>query len=215
MIGLNALLVIAAVVNASAACAGDDPLSLAGGSVRSTAELLPSFDRPLEPAAAASVAEMEGVSGKVVDRRIGLRPLFIVAPSEESPQGGDSRLPMVALVARARGRTLVTLTGTRPRIGPSDDVVFQRSLVSDLFQGRRFSLSVYEDHVMAERALRFLGLGTRLRARPSHRLFGCKLRFDLFGSYHPSHGGTGYLAISTSFEAPAPTVPMPALGRGE
>jgi hypothetical protein len=151
-----------------------------------------------------------GLLEYLANRQIGLRPLFTLVPPEPREED-ESGPPTFALVARAKGRTLVSLTRPGTKIGPEDDLVLQRMVVSDLLQGHRFSLTVHNDHVLGARALRFLGVGARLTARPEIKVRGWRLTFELFGSYHPNYGGTGYLAISGG--APAPPIPTALPGQ--
>ncbi len=137
---------------------------------------------------------------KVGDRlkgRIGLRPLLTLLPTETDEQkDGETEPPTFALIARAKGGTLVSLTRPGASVDPQDRLFLQRTVVSDILNERGFSLAVYEDHALDGDALRFLGIGARLQARPAMRLFGWGLRLQLFGSFHPEHGGTAYVAIS-------------------
>jgi hypothetical protein len=129
--------------------------------------------------------------------RIGLTPLVTLLPTESrKDRKGEQEPPTFAFIARAKGGTLVSFTRPGASADPDDRLFLQRTLVSDLVNQRGFSLAVYEDHALDGDALRFLGIGARLQARPALRLFGWGLRLQLFGSFHPEHGGTAYVAIS-------------------
>jgi hypothetical protein len=129
--------------------------------------------------------------------RIGLTPLITLLPTETGhDEKGEEEPPTFALIARAKGGTLVSLTRPGASVDPQDRLFLQRTVVSDILNERGFSLAVYEDHALDGNALRFLGIGARLQARPTVRLFGWGLRLQLFGSFHPEHGGTAYVAIS-------------------
>jgi hypothetical protein len=135
---------------------------------------------------------------------IGLRPFVTLLP----PERDDSRraeLPTIALFARAKGRTLVSLTRVQARADDGQEVVMQRTLVSDLLAGRRFSLTVYEDHSIGDTAARLMGVGTRLTFRPP----GLPFRVEVLGSYDLDAGASGYLAITGVFAAP----PLPVAVR--
>jgi hypothetical protein len=149
---------------------------------------------------------------------IGVRPLFVLLPTEE-PHGrraGDVKSapeeapPTFALVARATGGTLVSFTRPGTKIEARHDLIYQRNVVSDLFSSRPVSLSIYEDHVLDGDALRFLGIGGRVSPRPTVKVLGWTLRLDLFGSFHPDHGATGYLAISGALSDPGAPPPPAA-----
>ncbi len=157
---------------------------------------------------------------------IGVRPLFMLLPTDTTkpkqetarnalapPSAltpaqvtADVTPPTFALVARATGGTLVSLTRPGSQADPRDHQLFQRTLVSDLFQNRSVSVSVYEDHALDGDALRFLGIGGRVTPRPTVKIFGWRVRLDLFGSFHPEHGATGYAAVTGAPEF----TPMPA-----
>jgi hypothetical protein len=136
-----------------------------------------------------------------------LRPLLAAVPTESGPKG-KRKLPGFAVVAGADGRTVVSLTRPGNRAN-SDGILFHRLLVSNVLRGKRFSLSVYKDHALHEDALRFLGVGTRLNFRPKLKIGGWEMRLQVFGSFHPTYGGTGYFAISG--RAPERTLPPPPL----
>jgi hypothetical protein len=71
--------------------------------------------------------------------------------------GTASGASTLAFVARAQGRAIVSLTRVRAHADDGQNVVMQRTLVSDLFSGRRFSLTVYEDHAISDAAVRLMG----------------------------------------------------------
>lgn len=136
---------------------------------------------------------------------IGLRPLVTLLPPENDG-GRHAELPTIALFARAQGRTLVSLTRVQARPDDGQEVVMQRTLVSDLLAGRSFSLTVYEDHTIGDAAARLMGFGTRLTYRP----LGLPFRVEVLGSYDFDAGASAYLAITGVFAAP----PLPvAVGR--
>jgi hypothetical protein len=161
---------------------------------------------------------------------IGLRPLFTLLPAEatkprqdavRNPLGpsrtvdpvdpsSDLAPPTFALVARATGGTLVSFTRPASQSDPRERMLYQRTLVSDLFQDRRVSLSVYEDHALDGSALRFLGIGGRVTPQPTVKILGWRVRLDLFGSFHPAHGATGYAAVTglPEFGRQPPMVPL-------
>jgi hypothetical protein len=140
---------------------------------------------------------------------IGVRPVFTLLPSEHNA-GQVGVLPTFALFARAHGRTLVSLTRVHARADAGQDVVMQRTLVSDLLAGKQFSLTVYEDHVLGETATKMLGFGTRMTFRPAFEVAGWRLRLEALASYGVDDGVAGYLAITGALHAPA--VPV-AVGR--
>jgi hypothetical protein len=133
---------------------------------------------------------------------VGVKPLVTLLPPE-SNEAGRGQLPTLAIVARARGRTLISLT-RQARADDGQDVVMQRTIVSDLLAGQRFSLTVYEDHAISEATTRLMGLGTRVTYRPS----GWPFRVELMTSYDLDAGASGFLAITSVFGAPpVPVVP--------
>jgi hypothetical protein len=133
---------------------------------------------------------------------VGVKPLVTLLPPEPNA-ASKGELPTLAVVARARGRTLVSLT-RQARADDGQDVVMQRTLVSDLFAGQRFSLTVYEDHAISDAATRLLGVGTRVTYRPA----GWPFRVELMTSYDLEAGASGFLAITSVLGAPpVPVVP--------
>lgn len=132
---------------------------------------------------------------------VGWRPLVTLVPT--APEDGHrAELPTVALVARAQGRAIVSLTRVQARADDGQEVVMQRTLVSDLLAGRRFSLTVYEDHAISDAAARLMGFGTKLTFRPS----GWPVRIEVLGSYDFDAGASAYLSLTGVFGAP----PVPA-----
>jgi len=183
------VLAIASEARSQGSLSADHPLRLAGE------ELLRSLEWP--PSLEASEADQldEGVLNYLTSSRIGLRPVIRLAAAEPV-MGAESKPPAFAFVARAEGRTFVAVTRAGAKAGPGDDVLLQRLLVSDLLKGRQFSLTVYKDHAFDENTFRFLGVGARLMVRPTLDLFGWRLSWQVFASYHPDYGGTGYVTVS-------------------
>jgi hypothetical protein len=134
---------------------------------------------------------------------VGLRPLVTLVPTR-SEDGQRAELPTLALFARAKGRTLVSLTRVQARPDDGQEIVMQRTLVSDLLAGRQFSLTVYEDHTLGDATARLMGFGTRLTLRPP----GWPVRFEVLGSYDFDAGASGFLAITGTFAAPPLPVPV-------
>lgn len=139
---------------------------------------------------------------------LGWRPLFILLPSVRETTAPE--LPTFALIARARGRTLVSVTRPGARAESGQNLVLQRTLVSDLLAGRRFALTVYEDHALSPSASRFVGLGARMTLRPTVQVYGWRLRLEMLGSYDLDGGPAAYLAVSGALQAPSLVVPVPA-----
>jgi hypothetical protein len=128
---------------------------------------------------------------------IGLRPLVTMLPLDVAIDG-EAQLPTLAFFVRAQGRAIISLTRVRAGADAGQDVVLQRTLVSDLLAGRRFSLTVYEDHAIGDAAARLMGVGARLTLRPS----GWPFRIELLSSYDVDAGASAYLAITGVFGAP-------------
>jgi hypothetical protein len=137
---------------------------------------------------------------------IGLRPLFALLPATR--EVGDSTAPTFALIARAYGRAVVSLTRPGVQSDTGQRLVLQRTLVSDLLEGRRFALTVYEDHALSASATRFVGVGARMTLRPTLRVYGWRLRLELLGSYDLTGGPAAYLALSGGLAAPSVVVPV-------
>ncbi len=202
------VLAITATTHAQSTLTVDHPLEVARD------ELFRSLEWPEALLDADAEEELEnGFMGSLTNGRLGLRPLLALAPDKlnlnDAEGGGSSKPPAFALITRAEGRTFVAVTRPGARAGTGDRVVLQRLLVSDVLKGRQFSLTVYKDHAFDENTFKFLGVGARLLARPPIRLFGWWLRVQVFGSYHPEYGGTGYLTISGSQSPAAPVLADP------
>jgi hypothetical protein len=150
---------------------------------------------------------MFAILDQLTKREIDLRPFFTLLPAAPAPRARtDSMMPMVAFGARVQGRTLVAFTRPGAPVDPDDNVVYQRIVASDLIQGRRFSVTVYEDHALGKNSAQMLGVGARLTFRPTLDVAGWRTRIELFGSYDLTAGATGYLGIV----AKAPPAPPPA-----
>ena len=140
---------------------------------------------------------------------VGVRPLLTLLPPDADDRRA-ARFPTIALFARAYGTTIVSLTRVQARTDAGQDVVMQRTLVSDLLAGRRFSLTVYEDHTLGDTATRLMGFGGKMTFRPTLDVAGWRLRFEVLGSYGLDAGVTGYLAVTGVLGAPA----LPPITRG-
>ncbi|MCC6850059.1 MAG: hypothetical protein IT294_16260 [Deltaproteobacteria bacterium] len=127
---------------------------------------------------------------------------FVTLVPNPPEDGHRAELPTVAIFARAQGRAIVSLTRVRARADEGQEVVMQRTLVSDLLAGRGFSLTVYEDHALSDTAARLMGFGTRLTFRPT----GWPVRIEVLGSYDFDAGASAYLSVTGVFAAP----PVPA-----
>ncbi len=205
MFGTLALVVLL-VASATHARAGDDsdhadPLHLR------TVELLEILGSPDPP------KRLKDPLNSFIDRlkksEIGWRPiLMFLPPARESATGEPGEPPMFALVARARGKTLVSVTRPGAKIESGQKLVLQRTLVSDLFEGRRFALTVYEDHAISSSAARFVGVGARMTLRPTLRVFGWRMRFEMLGSYDLDGGAAAYLAVSGVLPPPPLVSPV-------
>jgi len=134
----------------------------------------------------------------VENDRVSLSGFLTLLPGDGNEKREDEEAdpPTFAFVAKAKGSTLVSFTRPGASIDPEDRVFLQRTVVTDILDERAFSLAVYEDHALDGDALRFVGIGARVIARPALRILGWGLRLQFFGSFHPEHGGTAYVAIS-------------------
>lgn len=137
-------------------------------------------------------------------KELGVGSLFTLLPAEAQEVGepGEVEPPRFAFVARAGGRTLVSLTKLGSTADQEDRVLHQRWLISDLVKGRRYSLTVYKEHTLDKDALRFLGVGARLMLRPDIEVAGWRFGFEMYGSYHPDHQATAYFALTGKTIAP-------------
>jgi hypothetical protein len=179
---------------------GVDPLHL------STVELMQALDAP---AAAPRLGNEDGLTlfGRVGRGPVGVQGFMLLEPPSpaDTEQGG---VPTFALVAHARGRAVISLTRPGVRVDPGQSLVLQRTLISDLFAGRRFSLSVYEDHTLSTSALRFMAVGARVSYRPELRIPGWHVRLELMTGYGFDTGASAFLAITGVPEIPkVPTLP--------
>jgi hypothetical protein len=134
----------------------------------------------------------------VENDRVSLRGFVTLLPGgrDEKREDDEADPPTFAFIAKAKGSTLVSFTRPGASIDPEDRVFLQRTVVTDILDERAFSLAVYEDHALDGGALRLVGFGARVIARPALRILGWGFRLQLFGSFHPEHGGTAYVAIS-------------------
>ncbi len=158
---------------------------------------------PLDAADRGMVAEHE-------DRASGLPPFFTLVPPRSPAPGDDTaaKPPLFTLAARVQGRTIVAFTRPGTRADPDDHVVYQRLVVSDLLEGRRFSVTVFEDHALGGSDSQMLGFGARLMLRPAIEIHGWRARVELFGAYDMTLGITGYVGITA--RSPIPPLILPA-----
>lgn len=151
----------------------------------------------------------ELITGDIVDHReareSGLPPFFTLVAPQLPPtnENGGTQPPLLAFGARVRGTTLVIFTRPGTKIDPDDSVVYQRLVVSDLFERRRFSVTVFDDHVLGSSDNQILGFGTRLMLRPTLEILGWRTRVELFASYDLTEGAMGYLGITARSPTPA------------
>jgi hypothetical protein len=181
---------------------GDDPLHLR------TVEMLEILGSPEPP------PRLKDPLSRFIDRlktsEIGWRPILtFLPPAREALTGEPGEPPMFALVARARGKTLVSVTRPGAKVESGQKLVLQRTLVSDLFEGRSFSLTVYEDHAISSSAARFVGVGARMTLRPTLQVFGWRMRFEMLGSYDLDGGAAAYMAVSGALPPPPLVAPVP------
>jgi hypothetical protein len=161
-----------------------------------THELIRSLSTPSEVAEPRAVVTLAAVD-EIATPAIGLPPFFtlLAAPSAIRDKHTESSLPLLAFGARVQGRTLVAFTRTSAKVDPDDHVVYQRLVASDLFQGRRFSVTVYEDHALGGGGSQILGFGARLMLRPALAFLGWRTRVEIFASYDMTQGATGYIGL--------------------
>ena len=199
VLSLIVLIAQASVVHAGEEAARKDDLH------HRTVELLALLGSPEPPPPLAD--PLTAFIDRLRHTEIGVRPFFALLPAAR--EVGEPTAPTFALIARAYGRALVSLTRPGVKVDSGQRLVLQRTLVSDLFEGRRFALTVYEDHALSGNATRFVGLGARMTMRPTLRVYGWRLRFELVGSYDLSGGPTAYLALTGALPPPSVAVPVP------
>ncbi len=140
----------------------------------------------------------------------GLAPFFtlLTPPVTTGRERNETTAPLLAFGARVQGRTLVAFTRPGARTDPDDRVVYQRLVASNLFSGRSFSVTVYEDHALGPSSTQILGFGARLMLRPTLEIHGWRTRVEIFASYDMTQGATGFVALvgrPPSLAAPART----------
>jgi hypothetical protein len=173
----------------------------------STAEVLQSVDKlptrhPLDPQIL-----IDSIVDYVENEEIGVGRFFTLLPAEDA-ELGEIKAPRFAFIARAHGRTLISITQPGKAADAEDRVLLQRWLVSDLLKGRRYSLTVYKENTIDKDTMHFLGVGARLLLKPDFTLNDWRFRVELFGSYHPQHEATAYVAL-TGRSIPPPPLPLP------
>ncbi len=189
------LLVLVLLATASDARAGErrhagERLHLA------TSELFAMLASPASVAEPREIATLATLD-QLATRDVGLPPLFtlLAPPLPIRGERADTGLPLVAFGAQVQGRTLVAFTRPGTKTDPDDRVVYQRLVASDLFQGRRFSVTVYEDHAVGANSTQILGFGARLMLRPALEILGWRARVEIFASYDMTQGATGYVGV--------------------
>lgn len=176
-----------------------------------------------------SVAPGADSLGRLIEhcksKPVGVRPLVTMLPPDPAA-AAQSQLPTIALFARVRDRTVISLTRVQQsRTDPGQDIVMQRTVVSDLFAGRSFSLTVYEDHALGvggsrsdrdvggqrrQTSTRLMNIGTRMTFRPTMDVAGWRFRFEVLGSYDLDVGASGYLAVTGVLQPPPLPLPVGA-----
>ena len=141
---------------------------------------------------------------------VGISPVVTLLPAS-AEDGRRARLPTLAFGARVQGRAVVSLTRVQARADEGQEVILQRTLVSDLLAGRRFALAVYEDHTINDTTARLMGVGARLALRPA----GWPFRVELLGSWGAEAGGSAYLSITRVLAPPPLPAAVRAPGRSE
>jgi hypothetical protein len=156
--------------------------------------------------------EIGGLFDAPAQRGAGLPPLFTLMPPDvlaaNESENAATEPPLFAFGARLQGRTLVAFTRPGVKTDPDDRVVYQRLVVSDLFQGRRFAVTVFEDHALGGGDTQVLGFGARLALRPAFMIAGWRTRVELFASYDMTLGAMGIVGISARSPAPPVIVPV-------
>jgi len=134
--------------------------------------------------------------------------MLLTPPVTTGRERDETTEPLLAFGARVQGRTLVAFTRPGAKTDPDDRVVYQRLVASNLFQGRSFSVTVYEDHALGPSSAQILGFGARLMLRPTLEIRGWRTRIEIFASYDMTLGATGFIALvghPPSLAAPART----------
>jgi hypothetical protein len=206
MCAVAPLVVVLVIWAATSAHAGDDDrneqvLHLSTPEVIQSVEKLPKR-HPLDPQNL-----IDSIADYVENEEIGVGRFFTLLPAEDA-EIGEIKPPRFAFIARAHGRTLISITQPGPAADAEDRVLLQRWLVSDLLKGRRYSLTVYKEHTLDKDTMHFLGVGARLLIKPDFHIANWRFRVELFGSYHPQHEATAYLALTGRSIPPAP-LPLP------
>jgi hypothetical protein len=158
----------------------------------------------------ADTIEIDATSDAAAERAAGLPPLFTLLPPQpvDPKEGGTDEPPLFAFGARIQGRTLIAFTRPGTKTDPDDRVVYQRLVVSDLFQGRRFAVTVFEDHALGGGGTQVLGFGARLLLRPAFTIAGWRTRVEMFASYDMTLGAVGSIGITARSPAPPVIVPV-------
>lgn len=153
-----------------------------------------------EPVAAAQ-DPLSRIVEHVRRRPVGVRPILTLLPPA-AEEDAAAEPPTIALVARAHDRTIVSLTRLRVRADDGQDVVMQRTVVSDLLAGRRFALTVYEDHTLGDAAVRLMGVGMRVTFRLTFAIGGWRFRVELLASSDLGAEVSAYLALTGVLHPP-------------
>lgn len=199
---LGAVVVLALVASATLARAADgarDPLHL------ETFEILRALDAPPPPAPAPDA--LSRLFHRLGHGPIGLGPIVTLRPPTQEDGSAADDPPTFALVGRAYGRAIVSITRPRARIEPGQSLLMQRTIVSDLVQTGRLSLAVYEDHALSTSTLRLMGIGARVTLRPAIQIEGWHVRLELVGGFGFESGASAFVALTGVPQAPP--VPMP------
>jgi hypothetical protein len=216
---VTTILIVLGVLGTVSSVYAEDVRSTRKPLFLSTAELIKSYDASTR-SHDASMPPLFRQPGRAAfdvldsfkDRRVGIMPLFALVPGKEG-HDGEAKAPRFALIARAKGRTMVSFTRTGAKNDRDDEVLVQRTVISDLFQtgqSDKFSVAIQEDHTLDGHAMKFVGIGARFMARPDMKVLGWGLRLQMFTSFHPKRGGTAYFAITGSPDERALSAP-PAL----
>jgi hypothetical protein len=154
--------------------------------------------------------DIDALSDAPAERGTGIPPLFTLLPPQpvDPNETASTEPPLFAFGARIQGRTLVAFTRPGTKTDPDDRVVYQRLVVSDLFQGRRFAVTVFEDHALGGGVTQVLGFGARLLLRPAFMIAGWRTRVEMFASYDMTLGAVGSIGITARSPAPQVIVPV-------